>query len=193
MTSFRFKAVIEDFIHFWILATVALCLGILANQFRDKSLPLIYQTKEQRMDNVATQLAVVSLGTLNIRASSPVVESVLPETLSLEEFQAVVNQKRMMVLDARPEIFHRLGHVPGALALPQDDFETYYRKLQPQLQKDKVQALVVYCSNASCEDSGLVAKTLRKLGYTHVSIFPGGWSEWTQAGLPQEQSQETKK
>jgi predicted sulfurtransferase len=70
-----------------------------------------------------------------------------------------VESKRGLVLDARPEIFHRLGHVPGALSLPRDDFETGYAALKEKLEADRSQPIVIYCSSASCEDSGLVKKT----------------------------------
>ena len=190
MKILPFKEIREDFLQFWMLATVALCLGLLINQFRDTSIPLIYQTKQQRLDESISHLAGTDSpqGASKETSSSASVEG-LPENLSLEEFRAVVTGKKALVLDARPEIFHRLGHVPGALALPRDEFENYYHKLQSQLEKDKNQPLVIYCSSTSCEDSGLVADSLKKLGYTHVSIFHGGWSEWTQAGLPQEKNQ----
>jgi rhodanese-related sulfurtransferase len=190
MKLIPFKEIQQDFIRFWILTTVALCLGLLVNQFRDTSLPLIYQTKQQRLDESVSHLAATGTlqGTSKETPASASVES-LPENLSLEEFQAVATQKKALVLDARPEIFYRLGHVPRSLALPRDEFENYYHKLQSQLEKEKNQPLVIYCSSTSCEDSGLVAASLKKLGYTHVSIFHGGWNDWTQAGLPQEKSQ----
>jgi rhodanese-related sulfurtransferase len=54
------------------------------------------------------------------------------------------------------------------------------------MERDKAQPMVIYCSGGSCEDSGLLAETLKKLGYTNVGIFRGGWDEWTHAGLPEE-------
>ncbi len=183
----------EDFIKFWVLATVALCLGLLINQFRDNSLPLTYQSKQQRLDESVAHLTVTAspqgTGADKEATASVSIQTPLPEHLSLEEFRAIVTQKTALVLDARPELFHRLGHVPGALALPRDEFEIYYRKLQAVLEKNKAQPLVIYCSGNACEDSGLVTDSLKKLGYTHIVIFHGGWSEWTQAGLPEEKTQ----
>jgi transposase len=40
-----------------------------------------------------------------------------------------VQEKRGLVLDARVEVYHRLGHVPGALSLPIQFFELGYAKL----------------------------------------------------------------
>ncbi len=190
MEPILLKELKEDFIRFWILATAALCLGLLINQFRDTSLPLIYQSKQQRLDHAVSGLAAKepSVPSEMNSASASSYETV-PESLTLEQFHSYVSGKKVLILDARPELFHRIGHVPGAIALPRDDFENYYKKNQTVLERDKTQPLIIYCSGTSCEDSGLTAATLKKLGYTHVSIFHGGWDEWTRAGLPEEKNQ----
>jgi len=119
-------------------------------------------------------------------ASAPAPAVQLPEKLSLEEFSSYVQNKRGLVLDARPEIFHRLGHVPGALSLPRDDFEAGYAVLKEKLESDRSQPIVIYCSSTSCEDSGLVKKSLAALGFTNLALFEGGWSDWTNAKKPEE-------
>ncbi|HEY5811763.1 MAG TPA: rhodanese-like domain-containing protein [Terrimicrobiaceae bacterium] len=166
-----------------LIATAALCAGLVINQFRDSPMPLIYQNKSERLSDAVAKIAP----TVSPEASPPRAESVsLPPRLSLEEFRNFVEGKQGWVLDARPELFHRLGHVPGAIAMPRDDFENYYRKHQGELEKDKGRVLVIYCSGGDCEDSELVETALRKLEYTQISIFEGGWGEWTKAGLPEE-------
>lgn len=175
----------EDGFHFWILVTVAILVGISLNQFRDVPLSLSYQTKQQRLEKSVSHLTEAAANK-EVKSKSGKSFHAFPENLSLGEFEELVNQKSALILDARPEIFHRLGHVPGSLALPRDEFENYYRKLQEKLEKDKDQPLAIYCSSSTCEDSVLVAETLKKLGYTQVAVFHGGWDEWTQAGFPQE-------
>lgn len=172
----------QDMMTMWLMATIALCVGLLINQFRDKPLPLIYQSKGDRLDVVVTKMAETPKMTENRQPT-------LQRELTLEQFRSFVESKSGLVLDARPEIFHRLGHVPGALSLPRDDFETSYLKLRGLLEKNKSQAIVLYCSSSSCEDSALVLKALTKLGYTNIAVFHGGWSEWTQAGLKEENTQ----
>jgi rhodanese-related sulfurtransferase len=144
-------------------------------------LSLVYQTEEDRLQVTVAKLAAAD-GTQQPLAA-------LPASLSLNEFQAFAATKRGLVLDARPEIFHRLGHVPGAVSFPREAFEASYAKLKPQLETNKSQSLAVYCSGISCEDSLMVQKALVNLGYTHVSVFRGGWDEWTEAGLPVEKAQ----
>jgi rhodanese-related sulfurtransferase len=106
--------------------------------------------------------------------------------VSLEEFKRYVEGGGSVICDARPEIFYRLGHVPGALSLPRDDFEAAHTRVKTQLEKNKGQPLIVYCSDADCEDSELVANALFKLGYQQVLRFKGGWADWTNAHLPEE-------
>ena len=110
------------------------------------------------------------------------------EDLILEEFRELVERGEAVVVDARPEVFHRLGHVPGALSLPVKDFKASYAKHRSRLEADKRALVVVYCSNEACEDSTLVGEALKKLGYTQVAIFKGGWEEWTDTGLPEERT-----
>ena len=160
----------KDAAFFLLLATVSLCVGLLINQFRDKPLPLVYQTKEERL-----QQSVRKLVEARTTEAKPVVD--LPEILSLEEFAGFVENKRGVVLDARPEIFHRLGHVPGALSLPREDFENAYPALRPKLETDFSQTIVIYCASVRCEDAELVKKALAALGFTRLSIFKGGWTE----------------
>lgn len=174
-----------DIVGLCVLATISLCVGLLLNQFRDNPLPLVYQSKEDRLIREVERIAGTSKQTPKVNDS---VKTFLSEYIVLEDFLQFADEKRGIVLDARPEIFHRLGHVPGALSLPRDDFEKAYAGLQNTLEADKSQPIVIYCSNASCEDSSLVCKALRALGFTHISIFKEGWSAWNKAGHPEERN-----
>lgn len=173
------RIIIRDLFLFWILATAALCLALLVNQLREQPLTLTYQSKEARMQESVSRIGAVI-------STSSAKKQALPANLSLEEFRSYVEKKDAVILDARPEIFHRLGHVPGALSLARDDFEKSYAKLKDRLERDKSQTLVLYCSSSSCEDSHLVQTALLRLGYSNVAIFTGGWAAWTQAKLPEE-------
>lgn len=102
-----------------------------------------------------------------------------PEILSLEEFAEFVETKAGFILDACPEIFHRLGHVPGALSLPREDFENVYPMLREKLEADLSQPIVIYCASMSCEDAGLLKQALIAFGFNQLKLFKGGWAEWT--------------
>jgi len=190
MTSTSLTPLRANFLFLWIAATSALCIGLLLNQFREEPLPLLYQNREARLQAATQRLSSAEAApAMPSRMPDTAGEKgtqTLPEFLSMEEFSAFVENKRGLVFDARPEIFHRLGHVPGAISLPRDDFENAYTALKDRLEANKAQPIVVYCSSSSCEDSKLVRDSLRSLGYTQVAVFNGGWAEWTAAGKPEE-------
>ena len=177
MSKQFYDNLLRDATSLWIIITVSLCVGLLLNAFREKPLSLIHQSKTQRL-----QLAVSMISRTQV---APPLRA-LPTNLSLEQVQQIVEEKHCLVLDARPELFYRLGHLPGAFSLPREDFEAGYRKLSARIEANKNIAIVVYCSGISCEDSRLVQEAFRKLGYTNVAVFAGGWDEWTGADLPEE-------
>jgi rhodanese-related sulfurtransferase len=162
-----------------------MALGLAINRFRAPPLPLAYVSKEQRIGRAVSQ--ITSRQTNATAAASQPVQSPAgdsPRIIDLPAFREFA-QTQGLVLDARPEIFYRLGHVPGALNLPREDFEHGYDAHRSALE-NRDQSIAVYCSDADCEDSRMVADALAKLGYRRILVFPGGWADWTQAGLPEE-------
>lgn len=176
-----------DLAGFGVLVILAVVAGFAVNPLREKPLPSVYHSKAARLEQTVQTIAKSSRGEdESTPASAP--KSGAP-IISLDEFQRCVKRSDGVILDARPEVFFRLGHVPGALSLPRNDFEAAYARLRSQLEKVKGQPLVVYCSDADCEDSRMVADALLKLDYRRVSLFKGGWADWTSAHLPEEKSQ----
>jgi rhodanese-related sulfurtransferase len=86
-----------------------------------------------------------------------------------------------LFLDARPVDFYKMGHIPGALPLPEPDFDRAFVGLEPRLRRHF--NLVVYCSGYGCEASHIVARRLREEGI-HAAILSEGWPAWTDAGYP---------
>ncbi len=86
-----------------------------------------------------------------------------------------------LFLDARPRDFWRMNRIPGALPLPEEEFETAFASLEPTLRRAK--AVVVYCSGFGCEASHVVARKLRERGIA-AGILDEGLPAWEDAGLP---------
>jgi rhodanese-related sulfurtransferase len=162
-------------------ATSAVCAGLLTNQFRDQPLPLVYQNKLDRLESAVSKVAERDA------PAGPLIKGEV-RYIDLHEFQRMAQSAGTVIVDARPEIFHRLGHIPKALPLPRDEFDTYYTKQRRLLEADKARPMLIYCNGGSCEDSDLVATALRRLGFDNIAIFRGGWHEWTENGLPEEKS-----
>lgn len=86
-----------------------------------------------------------------------------------------------LFLDARPRDFWRMNRIPGALPLPEDDFDRAYAEVEGRLRR--ASAIVVYCSGYGCEASHLVARKLRERGFA-AAILDEGLPAWEDAQLP---------
>jgi rhodanese-related sulfurtransferase len=85
-----------------------------------------------------------------------------------------------LFLDARPRDFWRMNRIPGALALPEDDFDRAFREVEPRLRRTS--NIVVYCSGYGCDASHVVARKLRELGFPAV-VLDDGLPAWEDAGF----------
>ena len=163
---------------FCLLAVVALVVGLSVNRLRTSPLPLAYVSKEKRLDHAVW---IISPPTQTLPTQTHAAR-----LIDLDEFQKLVVDGSATILDARTSTFFRLGHVPGALNLSREAFEHDYAALRPKLEMSKDRTIAVYCSGADCQDSKLVAEALLKLGFETVLVYPEGWEQWTETGLPQE-------
>jgi rhodanese-related sulfurtransferase len=87
------------------------------------------------------------------------------------------------IVEALPAQYFEDAHLPGAINIP----HTEVRELAPELLPDKDAAVVVYCANLPCPNSGIAVHVLTKLGYTNVRDYAEGKDDWREAGLPLEQ------
>jgi rhodanese-related sulfurtransferase len=86
------------------------------------------------------------------------------------------------IVDARPKARkYDLGHIPGAISLPDSQFDQLAAKLLPA---DKARLVIFYCDGPECILSHQSAFKAEKLGYTNVRVYPGGFPDWVQAGNP---------
>jgi rhodanese-related sulfurtransferase len=86
-----------------------------------------------------------------------------------------------LFLDARPRDFWRMSRIPGALPLPEEDFDEAFREAEARLRR--ASGIVVYCSGFGCEASHVVARRLRERGLI-AAILDEGLPAWQDAGLP---------
>jgi len=168
------KIIVQDIFGTWLLLTGCLIGGLVLNEMRPAPLPLVYASPQNRLDHSVQQLG---------SASVPVA---LDGDVARDEMEKLSANRTALILDARPEIFYRVGHIPSALSLPRDDFENRYQALRAVLQSHRNNLMVVYCTSIDCHDSQMVAEALQKLGYARVRLFRGGWTDWKSADLPVE-------
>jgi rhodanese-related sulfurtransferase len=81
------------------------------------------------------------------------------------------------LIDARPRRVAEKGMIPGAINIPDTEFD----KLTAQLPADKAVPLIFYCGGLECVLSDKSADKARKLGYSNVLTYPEGYPEWEAA------------
>lgn len=104
-----------------------------------------------------------------------------PTVISLDELrQKTSSGAALAIAEILPAKYFESGHLPNAVHLPLDGFETIARRVLPDPNAD----VVVYCANAACKNSDIAARKLASMGYTRVRIFAAGKAAWGDAGLP---------
>ncbi len=107
-----------------------------------------------------------------------------PGELDAAALRARIDAGNVSILDARaPDAFAE-GHIPGAINIPYDQLPRYLDTLQSLVMPED--DVVAYCWGPGCDFSDQLATELRMMGYTRVSVFKGGWEDWTEAGYPVE-------
>lgn len=81
----------------------------------------------------------------------------------------------LTLIDSRPkERKYDKGHIPGAISLPDSDFD----KLTDRLPADRNSPLYFYCEGLNCKLSSDSAEKAVKLGYKQVKVVPEGYPLW---------------
>jgi len=108
--------------------------------------------------------------------------------VTLDRACRFVEGKEGMILDVRTPEEYAEGHIAGAHLLFFYNMNEYYPKLEAQLKESP--AILTYCGNIECEDSGFLANELFNLGHVPVLVYKGGFEEWKSSGLPVERGGE---
>ena len=88
--------------------------------------------------------------------------------------------EELVLVDALSPMSYARSHLPGAINLPLD----WVDERAPRRIPDLSTLVVVYCSDADCDSSVLVAERLQELGYRNVMHYAEGKRDWVDAGLP---------
>ena len=100
--------------------------------------------------------------------------------------EAAERLEEILFVDARSRAAYGEGHLPGAVSLPYEEFETAYGEVAEMLVPGV--PLVAYCEGGECTLSHSLATALRQGGYDDVRVLAGGFEAWLQAGLLVEQA-----
>ncbi len=96
--------------------------------------------------------------------------------VSTAHMKKLVDEKAKVVLvDARPSRLFDKNSIPGAISIPDTQFDQNASKLPA----DKATPLVFFCGGLACTLSEGAAEKAAKLGYTNIKTYPEGEPEWT--------------
>jgi rhodanese-related sulfurtransferase len=84
--------------------------------------------------------------------------------------------KTVLWLDARSAKEYNAEHLPGAILLNLEDWDTLFPSFLEQWEPDE--KVVVYCSSTACQLSHEVAQRLKQSGISQVFVLKGGWEAW---------------
>jgi rhodanese-related sulfurtransferase len=124
------------------------------------------------------------LGTARLAEIDRLVEAYLTDrgslaAVDLAELRGLVEEGTVTLLDVRPELEYRQGHIAGARSIPVDELK---RRLA-ELPRDR--EVVAYCRGPYCVYADEAAQLLQEQGFK-VRRMEGGFPEWRAAGLPVE-------
>ncbi len=105
------------------------------------------------------------------------VEGAQSAELPRDELQRLIARNEVLLLDVRPAIEYRHGHLPGALSVPVDDLPAHL----DELPRDR--PIVAYCRGAYCLFADEAVALLRRHGFD-AHRLEGGWPEWRAEGRP---------
>jgi rhodanese-related sulfurtransferase len=126
--------------------------------------------------------AVRNLGTARLAEVDRLVQTFLTDRASLaavdlEELKRLVADGSVTLLDVRPSLEFRQGHIPDARSIPVEELEHRLAELP----RDR--EVVAYCRGPFCVFSDEAAQLLHTRGF-RVRRFEEGFPEWRDAGLP---------
>ena len=102
--------------------------------------------------------------------------------LGLSDAEALWRDRSTLFIDVRSAADYDYGHIAGAINMPDEEFEQRFPELKPRL--ERAGNIVVYCKSADCGKSLWSALRLRDAGLLQTKIYPYGWNEWYNHGLP---------
>ncbi|GAB3819646.1 rhodanese-like domain-containing protein [Micromonospora zhanjiangensis] len=102
--------------------------------------------------------------------------------ITRDELRSAIDAGTVTVVDTLGGEYYDRQHLPGAVPLVEAEVDAAAGSLLP----DRHAAIVTYCSNPACPNSGRVANRLTALGYTNVRKYADGIEDWVAAGLPTE-------
>jgi len=146
-----------------VILVLALGLGLGVNSISPAGIPLFGQWDDQA--------GVLMAGSTREGARAEEVNNPL-------RVKQMIETGGIVLVDVRRADVYALGHLPGALSFPLSEFDQVIGRFRERIKaEDKV---LLYCSGVACHDSHTFGAKLIEMGFARVSVYAGGFSEWTE-------------
>ena len=144
-----------------ILTFMAAALGLLVNQLRSDSMPLLGDWSPEA------------------RITLKFGKNIL---IPFEEAKEKFLTGSAVFLDARTPELYQKGHIRGAHSFPVGEFDQLAHKVFMDFPEDTL--IVIYCDGQDCALSAMLALKLKEIGFDNVRVLHNGWSVWKNNQLP---------
>jgi len=101
-----------------------------------------------------------------------------PEINNPMKVRRMIGDGKTVLVDVRRADIYREGHIPGALSFPLHDFDAVISQFTGTIAKTA--PILVYCSGVTCTDSHEFAARIIRMGYSQVTVYGGGFTEWSE-------------
>jgi len=132
-------------------------------------------------------LGILGLATLLAAAArvlDPRARALLRDAPAADEIELAAARalpSPVLWIDARPAADFARNHIPDALPLSLDEWDTRIVDVLARWQPGT--RVIVYCDDRACSTSRAVAEKLRReYQFDDVLILHGGWSSWLKEG-----------
>lgn len=177
--------------HLALLAGMSLGIWYLINEEKLVKKSLAVQPVDFRLKVISFSGYVALLAMFAAFVSLPFSAKVKHDPGSIGQYQivdrafvkAVIDKQQFIIIDARPAFQYELGHIPQAVNIP------YNHSWLDSVIQDlglAEKSLVLYCSDAHCNASEILAKRLSKLGCSSIAIYQAGWKDWVEMKIHQQ-------
>jgi rhodanese-related sulfurtransferase len=145
-----------------------------------RGLNVVYRLSSLEVYNLWRTLR--DLGTAQLAEIDRLVESYLADRQTLEPISKDELRQRLAdgtidVIDVRPDIEFRQGHILGARSIPVSELQQRLEEIPPD------QAVVAYCRGPYCVYADEAVRLLREHGVQAYRLDEG-FPEWRAAGFP---------
>lgn len=147
-----------------------------------------YSTASQRVADLwaaVRDVAAAHLAEIDRLAAAYLGDRAALKTVTREQLAAGLGRGEIVLIDVRPHVEFRQGHIPGAVSVPIEELAAHMEGLRTDRE------IVAYCRGAYCVYADDAVRALVAGGYDAARL-EDGFPEWASSGQPIQSTTPTK-